>query len=91
MFKALLLLTLSLTLNASYFVAIEDFYVDDAVPYLDDVEDLCTDMINDAVTILNTDAANIYEVNTAYTPVSPSDFTKDSFKEFIEAVEDYVE
>ena len=93
MLKTLLLFTLALTFNASYYVAIEDFYVDDAVPYLDDVEDECTIMINDAVDVLNDDAdiSGIFDVNTGYTPTTPSDFDKDSFKSFIEAVEEYIE
>ena len=72
-------------------MAIEDFYVDDAVPYLDDIEDECTALINASVTILNTPATAIYTVDSAYTPATPVTFTKDSFKAFIEIVEDYIE
>ena len=92
MYKGLLLLTLSLTLNASYFVAIEDFYVDDAVPYLDDIEDECTALINTSVTSLNNSVTGeVYEVNVAYTPDVAENFTKNNFKQFIDIIEEFIE
>lgn len=91
MFKGLLIFTLALSFNASYYVAIEDFYVDDVVTYLNALEDECTTVISDAVGVLNTDAAAVYTVDSAYTPAVATGFTKDSFKTFIEIVEEYIE